>query len=243
MSTSELPPAPRLPPRPSSGRRRSPRERSLTKESIAEAALRIVDADGLDALTMRHVGELLGTGAASLYAHVSGKEELLELVIERVIAEVKLPSDPDPARWREQLKEYARSVRETFARHRDLARASFARIPTGENMARTAERMLSLLRAGGLADRVVALAPDLLSLYVMAIAYEDGLQAAERHTPEEVQAFVAELREYFASLPADRFPNIVALAELLTEGDQHERFEFGLEVLIEGLVAVSRRLG
>lgn len=242
MSSAPLPPAPR-PPSAMAGRRRRPRERALTKELIADAALRIVDTDGLDALTMRHVGEVLGTGAASLYAHVSGKEELLELVIERVAGEVQLPGEPDPARWQEQLKEYARSVKATFARHRDLARASFARIPTGENALVAAEWMIAVMRAGGLQDRVVGLAADLLSLYVMGIAYEDGLQAGEGWTPDQADEFISQLRGYFASLPSDRFPNVVALAGPLTEGDADARFEFGLEVLVQGLIALGRSAG
>src|SRR5689334_4092199 len=91
--SSELPSVPRLPTR-SSGAKRVPRQRALSRDAIADAALRIVDTEGLDALTMRAVGQALGTGAASLYAHVASKDELLELVIERVIGEV--PDLPEP---------------------------------------------------------------------------------------------------------------------------------------------------
>jgi hypothetical protein len=80
---------------------------------------------------------------------------------------------------------------------------------------------------------------DLLSLYVMGIAYEDSLTAMNATTPEEFTRFIGEMRTYFASLPSERFPNSVALAEELTAGDREERFEFGLEVLIRGLIAVS----
>src|SRR5437588_12847444 len=119
MATSGLPPLPRLPSRESSRTRRSPRQRTLSRDAIAAAAVKIVDREGLDALTMRTVAHSLGTGAASLYAHVASKEELLELVIERVIGELRMPGEPDPARWQEQLKEYAREVRAVFSRHRD----------------------------------------------------------------------------------------------------------------------------
>ena len=65
---------------------------------------RVIDADGMDGLSMRGVGEELGTGAASLYWHVRNKEQLLQLVFERVVEEIQLP-EPDPARWREQLSD------------------------------------------------------------------------------------------------------------------------------------------
>jgi AcrR family transcriptional regulator len=186
---------------------------------------------------MRTVAHSLGTGAASLYAHVASKDDLLELVIERVIGEVRTPGEPDPARWREQLKEYAREVRAVFSRHRDVARASFARIPLDENALRGSEWEIAVMRAGGLPDRVIGLACDLLPLYVMAVCYEESLYGSEI-SPEEMEAYADELRRYFGSLPPDRFPNVVSLAGALTGGGSEERFEFGLDVLLRGLEAM-----
>jgi AcrR family transcriptional regulator len=238
MSATDLPPLPRLPSRSAASARRAPRERTLSREAIATAALAIVDQEGLDAMTMRRVAEALDTGAASLYAHVANKEELLEVVVERVIGEVQMSGEPDPARWQDQLKEALRNMRAVFARHRDLARASFARIPLGENALRGSEWMIGLLRAGELPDQVIAYACDLLPLYVMAIAYEESLYGGEENTPEQVAAYITDMRRYFESLPAQRFPNLVSLAGPLTSGDGDERFEFGLEVLVRGLAAM-----
>jgi AcrR family transcriptional regulator len=239
MSTSDLPAIPRLPSRKGTASRRAPRERALSRDAIAGAALKIVDTEGLDALTMRSVAQALGTGAASLYAHVASKDQLLELVVERVIGEIPPAPEPDPDRWQEQIKETARAIRGVFSGHRDLARASFARIPLGENALAGSESMIALMRAGGLSDRVIAFACDLLPLYVMAVCYEESLYEGEVSL-EEMETFVADLRTYFASLPPTRFPNVVALAGPLTAGDGEERFEFGLEVLLRGLAAMPR---
>jgi hypothetical protein len=95
------------------------------------------------------------------------------------------------------------------------------------------------MRAGGLSDKVIAFACDLLPLYVTAVCYEESLYANEV-TPAQMEAYVTEMRTYFASLPADRFPNIVALAGPLTEGAGDDRFEFGLEVLVRGIAAIPR---
>lgn len=233
-----MPPVPRLPSRAAGSPRRTPRERTLSRDAIATAALAIVDSEGLDAMTMRRVADALGTGAASLYAHVANKEELLELVVERVIGEVEMSGEPDPERWQDQLKDALRAMRAVFSRHRDLARASFARIPLGENALRGSEWMIQVLRAGGLPDQVIAYACDLLPLYVMAIAYEESLYGGEIDTPDQVEQYIADMRNYFASLPADRFPNMVSLAGPLTSGVGDERFEFGLEVLVRGLAAM-----
>ena len=240
VASAELPPVPRLPSRRPAASRRGPRERTLSREAIATAALAVVDAEGLDAMTMRRVAEELGTGAASLYAHVAGKEELVELVIDRVIGEVEIPETVSAQQpWQEEVKMAMRAIRAVFAGHRDLARASFARIPMGENALRGSEWMIATMRRGGVPDQVVAYAVDLLSAYVMAIAYEDGLFAAEHTTPADIEAFVAEMRGFMAALPAERFPNIVALAGPLTAGTGDERFEFGLEVLVRGLAAMG----
>lgn len=240
MTDDELPAVPRLPSRSASRPPRAPRVRALTLDAIAAAGLRVVDQEGLDAMTMRRVAHELDTGAASLYAYVDNKERLTELVIERALGELEAPASEDGP-WQEQLKAGLREVRALFARHRDLARASFARIPLGENALRASEWMIATLRRGELPTDVIAFACDLLPLYVTAIAYEESVYAGEQISPEQLAEYVAEMRSYFESLPASRFPNVVAFAAALTAGSQgDERFEFGLEVLIGGLAAMAR---
>jgi AcrR family transcriptional regulator len=239
MSDDELPTAPLVPGRTTARRRSAPRVRALTIDAIAAAALRVVDDEGLDAMTMRRVAQELGTGAASLYAYVDNKERLLELVIDRALGELE-PPPPGDGPWQEQLKAGLREVRALFSRHRDLARASFARIPLGENALRASEWMIATLRRGGLPTDVIAYACDLLPLYVTAIAYEESIYAGEQVSPEQLAGYVAEMRSYFESLPPARFPNVVAFAAALTAGAQgDERFEFGLDVLIAGLAAMA----
>jgi len=145
---------------------------------IVETALRILDAQGIDAITVRHVALQLGTGAASLYAHVSGKDELLELLLDRVVGEIKLPPS-DAADWQEQLKELAREAKRVLVRHRGIARVVIAVIPTGPSALTVSDRMLAILRAGGVPDQVAAYGLDLLSLYFTASALEDSIRAEE----------------------------------------------------------------
>ena len=114
--------APRRPPR----RRRDP----LTQQTIVDAALKVLDADGLDPVSMRHVARTLNTSAASLYWHVGSKDGLLDLILDRVIGEQPVP-DPDPDHWQEQLKDVARTMRATILSHRDIVRLSIRCIPLG----------------------------------------------------------------------------------------------------------------
>ncbi len=217
-------------------RRAAPRP-PLTRDAIVDAALRVLDTEGLDALSMRRVAEEIGTGAASLYWHVGNKEELLQLVWDRVIGEVDLPA-PDPARWQEQIKELARGWRQILKRHRDVARIALGRIPVGPNALRQIEWLLGLLRAAGLPDRTAAFAGDLLALYVDAHGFKESI-GLHSPTGEDIppEQMLAMMRDYMTSLPPARFPNIVALAGELMAGDADERFEFGLDLLIRGLAA------
>lgn len=222
-----------LPPAPGMRARKKPR-RSLTREAVVDAAIEVLDEGGIDGMNMRAVAERLGTGPASLYAHVSGKDELLSLIIEKLCGDIPLP-EIGAAPWQDQLKDAIRAMRQMFSDHRDLARASLGNIPTGPNALRLINAVLGVLRDAGLPDQVIAYAVDILPLYATATAYEESLYMA-KDLPDEGEAFIAEMRRYFSSLPADRFPHVVALAVPLTTNDSPDaRFEFGLDALVRGI--------
>jgi AcrR family transcriptional regulator len=126
-----------------------------------DAAIRLLDADGLDAFSMRRVADELGTGAASLYWHVGSKDGLFDLVFDKIIGEGTIP-DPVPGKWREQLKEVARAQRAISLQHPYIVRISFGRIPMGPNALRYSERVLAILRAGGLPPKLAVQGSHLL---------------------------------------------------------------------------------
>jgi AcrR family transcriptional regulator len=225
-----------LPEPPWSSLRRRRRQR-LSRETITEAALALVDARGLDALSMRNVAERLGVQASALYGHVSGKQELIQLMLDRTALEIELP-EPDPARWEEQVKEFARAARRALGSHRDLAGASLANIPTGPNTLGLIDRLLALLSASGLPRQAVAYAADLLPQFVTAAVYEESLF---RQRLEREPAYFERIEAYFRAAPADRFPTLADLVTELTGPDEgpDARFEFGLDVLVQGLSAIA----
>lgn len=206
---------------------------------MVDAAIRVLDRDGLDAVTMRRVAEELGTGPASLYAHVADKEEMVGLAYDRVIGEIELPDPIDPARWQEQLKDIARSARAVMHRHRDIARASFSNIPTGESALPVMNTMLGILVEGGVSPGIAALSLDILALYFTATAYEQSLETFPADA-DGTAAFQSELQSFFASLPAERFPYLSTHAGPLTEGDGDARFEFGLDLLVRGIASTVK---
>ncbi|HWE82555.1 MAG TPA: TetR/AcrR family transcriptional regulator [Gaiellaceae bacterium] len=227
------------PPAPPQRRPRASRQRGLGRTEIVDAAVRVLDADGLDAVTFRRVAHELGVGAASLYAYVDSKDVLVELILDRVMGEIDLSDLPDERPWQEQTKELIRRARTTFAAHGDIARATLGRIPAGANALAVIEVTLGILERSGLSDQVVAYAADLIGLVVGAASYEDSLHAQSGIGFEEFMRYIAEFRRYLESLPPERFPRIVELAGPLTRisPDEDERFEFMLDVIVDGLAA------
>jgi AcrR family transcriptional regulator len=216
------------------GRARTP----LSRDAIVDAALAIIDAEGIDALSMRAVAERLGTGAASLYAHVDNKDVLLELVFDRVAGEMRLP-EIEGGDWQAYVKAFMREQRRVLTAHRDIARVAMAKIPTGPNVLDIIDRVLGVMREAGLPDRIIGLAPDILSLYVVADAVEASMYPGGEDDPETI-AYFQEVGEYFASLPPSRFPNITAMTgALMSEASGDERFEFGLDLLVRGIASLA----
>lgn len=228
------------PKRPVRRRSAAGRKATLTTEAVVAAAIEVLDEGGVAGLSMRRVAEHLGTGAASLYAHVSGKEELLELVYDALVGQVQLV-DPDPATWREQLCQVMTDFHDVLVSHTDAALAGLGRIPTSPQTMAAAEVLAGIMRAGGLSPTVVALGLDQLVLYVSATAFEDGL-FRRGMDEEEMLSYYAGVHAFYAALPANRYPVLASIAPDMTGHDDVERFNFGLDVLISGLEAVSARV-
>jgi len=230
------PPWQRLPDR-QARRRREP----ISREAIVAAAIRLLDREGLAALSMRRLAEELGTGAASLYWHVGSKDGLLDLVFDELIGEEQVP-DADPSRWQEQLKDVARAQRRVSLRHPYLVRISIGRIPMGPNALRFSERVIAILRAGGLPPRLAVQGYLLLIATVNGFTVdetgvEDGGQDgnARPSDPASRQEAADMARDYVASLPPGQFPNMVGLADEFAFADADERFEMLIDIFVDGL--------
>jgi AcrR family transcriptional regulator len=211
--------------------------RPLTRDAIVDAALTLLERDGMQGLSMRKLAQELGTGAASLYWHVGDKEELLSLLLDRIVGEQQVP-EPDPEHWQDQAKAMLRSARELLRSRRDAAQISLGRIPAGPHSLPVLERTLNLLRVAGLPARVIALASDMFALYVGGFAYEESLQAPPLG---DANAAAEAFGAYLKSLPPDQFPALTSLADELVAGGPDERFEFAVELLVLGLEAMAER--
>jgi AcrR family transcriptional regulator len=184
-----------------------------------DAAFRVLEREGAGGLSMRRVAQELGVSAGSLYWHVASEDALIDLLIDRTASEVTLPP-PDPDRWQEQLREWVMEVRRVFQRRPGVAALTLGRVPTGPNLVRWTEWGLVLLRGAGIPDRVATYAGDPLGLYLGATAYEATLPPMQSATgePLTLEEVVGQLRDYFASMPADQFPNVVATVDVILRG-------------------------
>lgn len=224
----------------------TPRER-LSRSRIVDVALAQMAEDGYDAVSMRSVARELGTGPASLYAHVANKDALDQLVLDRIASQLTVP-DPDGDRWQEQARAMLRDMLALYRAHPGSARAAVATIPTMEGGLRVADGVMAVLLAGGIHPQAAAWFVDLAALYVSAIGAEESIWA-DRHkaasaagTPVAQEEVVEEIHRIFRTLPPDAYPALAAHAGEMTTGDGDERFEFGLDVLLAGLEAVSARM-
>ena len=231
-------PVPPWRPQPREIRARTP----ISLDRIVDVALALVDAEGTDGVTMRRVANELGTGPASLYAYVDSREELLQRVHERVIAEVVFPDFADLG-WEEGVRQFALRCHDVYRRHADIALLSFADIPTTEPSLAGAEAMLAAMLEGDVPAHVAAWALDRLSLYIAADAYEGWImqQRFGGSTPEESEqlgrAYFDQVGAFFAALPKDRFPTMTSHLMEMMEGDGEERFLFGIDLFIAGIAS------
>lgn len=214
-----------------------PRRRAvpITVEQVVDIALGVVATEGYEALTMRRLATALDTGPASLYAHVVNKADLDELLIGRLCADLVLP-EPDPAAWREQIRGVCAQIRDQYLKYPGISRAALAMAPTDLETLRVSEGMLAILLAGAVAPQAAVWGVDALLLYVAAYCLE--MSIVRRRATRDDAAWVVdrdELLRRFTALPAETFPHSTRYAVELTAGDGHDRFDFTVSLMVDGL--------
>lgn len=207
--------------------RRRPRADGLTIERIIEAALAVVDQDGLEALTVRRIASEFETGSASLYRHFSSREELLVLLVDHVIGDVRLP----PARFRGRAKVewLAVELRRVLMDHPELVSALRAAPLLGPNAMRGAESGLASLIESGYEPDVAVRAYLALVDYVLGTVFFDTRESSRRLGRGAASG------ERIDALPGEAFPTLRAHQAEFALPSQAEVFSFGLRAFLDGL--------
>lgn len=204
--------------------RRGQRKRSLNADRIIDAALALLDRDGLGGLSMRRLGAELGSGATSIYWHVPSKEALLDLLVDRLMAEAADATRHEPgATWRDELAAHSVALRQVLQHHVGGAALLVSRTPVGPNGLRFMEGVLRALTDAGFRGRRRALA------YAALTGYTVGQLAADEQ-PRRLGGLLA-------GAPRGRYPNVVESADDLTELTDDEAFDYGLQRMLDGLEA------
>ena len=209
--------------------RRRPRTDGLTLARIVVAALEVVDHDGLEALTVRRLAEHLGTGSASLYRHVSSRDDLLVHLVDHVIGEVEPPLERWPSR--RKVEHLAAELRRVLMGHPNLVPALTASPLLGPNALAGSEQALRHLIGVGFAPAVAVPAYLALVDYVLGTVFFDTSGAGR-----SVSAGSA-VRARGAVPPAGGLPTLLVHLEELTLPSAEDVFSFGLTTFLDGLEA------
>jgi AcrR family transcriptional regulator len=209
------------------------RRPQLTRQRVVAEALAVIAQDGAQALTMRSLAARLGVVPGALYHHLRNKQQLQDLVLDNVLAEIDLELDPALG-WSEQLKVLAHRLRRVLEAHPGIAGILKTRDPLGPHSLALAEAFLSPLQAAGFGDRDAGLAFFLLLDYTIGFAVSATPTSVNEQRVRD-PAVRSQLHQFFRSLPPDRFPALVALGEHVWVDNRDERFTAGLQVLADGL--------
>jgi AcrR family transcriptional regulator len=212
---------------------------ALSRQQIVAEAIKLLDADGLDTLSMRNLGKQLGAGATSLYRHVANKDELMELVVDEVYGEIEVPDGS--AGWRASMVTCSNSVRAMILRHPWIA-SVLGQIGTsylGPNVMRLSDQMLGLFEEAGYSLEEADLALSALLAYVIGWAISEAATMTALSRSGLSEREWAERIEPVAKEAAKSHPRMSRLSELWSDSFDNENrtdgFTYGLEKFLNGL--------
>ncbi|GII54478.1 TetR family transcriptional regulator [Planotetraspora thailandica] len=219
---------------------RGPRP-AFSRARLTEVAIRIADAEGLDAISMRRLATEIGAGTMSLYRYVSSKDDVIELMIDAVVADYLPPDAVMTGDWRADLRGFAVGVRQTMLRHPWVAPLVGTRQQPSPNRVRMLDAALRMVDDLGMSFN------EMLTVIGTVFAYVNGFVEAELAEAEALRRTGLDLMEWM-TLQVPYLQSVVAsgsypmVARMLTEGGQDyvdvgDRFDFGLDRLLDGIAA------
>ncbi|MCW2622306.1 MAG: putative transcriptional regulator [Frankiales bacterium] len=210
----------------------------LTRDRVLRAAVALADGIGIESLSMRKLGDAVGVEAMSLYNHVANKEDLLDGMIDVVFGEIDLPSTEHG--WRTAMRARAVSARQALARHRWAIGLMESRTSPGATTLRHHDAVIGCLRTAGFSMELTAHAFSAIDSYIY------GFALRERGLPFDTAEETAELAQVMlAQFPVEEFPHLAAFTaeHVMRPGyDYGEEFEFGLDLILDGLQAAADRV-
>ncbi|MDQ3611551.1 MAG: TetR/AcrR family transcriptional regulator C-terminal domain-containing protein [Actinomycetota bacterium] len=209
----------------------------LSRERVLQAAVTLADEAGIEALSMRKLGEQLGVEAMSLYKHVANKDDLLDGMVDGVFAEIELGSGERS--WHAAMRHRAVSVREVLKRHPWAVPLMQSRANPGPSTLGHLDALIGILRGAGFSVVLTAHALSVIDAYVYGFAMQ------EKALPFDTEERSIEVVEQIlATMPSDEWPHLVEFSRehVLKPGyDYGHEFEWGLDLVLDGLERARRR--
>jgi AcrR family transcriptional regulator len=215
---------------------RATRRGRLNRDLVLRAAVDLADGDGIDSLTMRKLGVELGVEAMSLYNHVANKTDLLDGMIDFVFEEIDLPAEDGD--WRTAMRRRAISARAALSRHPWAVGRMESRTTPGPATLRHHDRVLGILRSAGFSVAMAAHAYSVLDSYIYGFALQTPTLPFE--AGQDAAMITRAIMARFAS---GQYPHLTEMAveHVLQPGyDYADEFEFGLDLILDGLERFSR---
>ncbi|MGW7413524.1 TetR/AcrR family transcriptional regulator [Streptomyces sp. NPDC054863] len=222
-------------------RPRTKQREQLSREQIVAEAVLLLDADGIESLSMRKLGTRLGAGATSLYRHVANKDELIELVVDEIYGELEVPSVGDELGWREAAVRSAYSVRAMALRHPWMASVlgQVGLVHLGPNVMRMSERLADIIASAGFADEETDQAMSTVFAYVIGVATSEAaylslVARSGMSEPEWIESLAGA-----SAQAAEDHPRLREGQEgyrgRTPEDVRDEKFDYGLQRVLDGL--------
>ncbi|GHO90328.1 TetR family transcriptional regulator [Reticulibacter mediterranei] len=213
---------------------------ALSRERIVQVALSLADTEGIDAISTRRIAAALSVSAMALYGYIERKEDVFDLMIDAVYAEVPVPL-PGPRDWRSQLQEIAVQKRAMMHRHPWFASLIGRRAVLGPNALKQTDYLLEIVSQPGFDMTTCISLLEMFNAYIVGfVLREMGEAEAQRRTGLSEQEWQQQVSPYVQKqiIASGRYPHL-ALALVEEERSSDETFLFGLTRLLEGIATYA----
>ena len=213
--------------------RAAPRRRArriITVEELYDAAVAVVDAEGLASLSMRRLSDATGIAPMTIYGFVANKDELLAGLAGHVLQELPDPLGEDEG-WRARIVHEMSGLRDAMVRHAGLVELLTVGSDAAPVLDRLRERLLGILRRSGAGDRVVV--EGLGSLIALTLGFAVGSRM--RHVGVREEGY-----QRLSALPAEEFPNLTDLADQYSEHWSDRSYARGLTAILDAIDEAAR---
>lgn len=207
-------------------------QKPLSKDRILQAAVRVADRGGVEAITMRRVAQELGVEAMSLYHHVSNKEAILDGVVDLVFAAIELP----PAEfddWRDAMRVRAHSARAALSKHRWALGLMDSRRDPGLATLRHHDAVLGVLSEAGFALSMAVHAVSIIDSYIGGFVLQEANLPVK--TPEDLQEVAAGIPEHPMAAELPYLATMIVEHALQPGYDYNSEFDYGLDLILDAL--------